>query len=312
MGIRYGRVQRVCSGLGCGTGTTTMGFVRNVAGADGILTRTYTAAANVNLLTATIAKGSMDGVTAMAGCTLDRGEDVSVAPTIGKNAGGVITTYFGNRLNNTGASALAATRGIVVPHVAIQMAMAATATPGFVIEAWPYYFTRDEIYGVPVEEDLMQVQTTNIALKEIADNTLDLVANTLKVVLLLSNSTMDALWASSSTVKALLTLDQIDANEVATATGYTRGFAGAGRKTLGTKVFAADATLNGGKMTAAAPGWTALAAGTGTIGYFAIVKEITNDAGSRIISLGKLDVTQVPNGNDFQLPVPDQGFIPLR
>jgi len=83
-------------------------------------------------------------------------------------------------------------------------------------------------------------------------------------------------------------------------TGYTGGFAGAGRKTLGSVTSAYVAGTNRYVFDSADPAaWTAINPAN-AIAWAAVFKEITNDAASPVIVA--LDFADVdPNGNDFQI-----------
>lgn len=68
-------------------------------------------------------------------------------------------------------------------------------------------------------------------------------------------------------------------------------------QTLGTKTFTEDTTNDRIVYDAADPTWTAVAGGS-TIGYIAVFKFVTNDAGSTPIFI--IDVTDTPtNGSDI-------------
>jgi hypothetical protein len=89
----------------------------------------------------------------------------------------------------------------------------------------------------------------------------------------------------------------------ATATNYTGGFSGAGRKTLASKTMTADDTNNRAVYDAADPSaWTALGGATNnTLRYAAIVKEITNDAASQVIAILDFGADFNTNGGDFSV-----------
>lgn len=88
------------------------------------------------------------------------------------------------------------------------------------------------------------------------------------------------------------------ANEIS-VTGYTPGFAGSGRKTLGTKTATVNDTADRGELGAANITWTTLGAGA-TIAGVVIYKHNTSDADSPLICY--LDVTDtVTNGGDISL-----------
>lgn len=83
------------------------------------------------------------------------------------------------------------------------------------------------------------------------------------------------------------------------ATNYTGGFAGAGRKTLGTKSHAVVQGSNRAELYGILPTWTALGGGTNaTIVGAVLFEEITSDAGSPLIAYFALTST-LTNGGDF-------------
>ena len=127
----------------------------------------------------------------------------------------------------------------------------------------------------------------NSGLRDVADRTIDLAADTIKVILVTATYTpnKDHAFASDLT------------NELS-GTGYTGGFAGAGRKTIGSKAFATDTTNDRVTFTFGAVTWTAINAGSPK--YAILVKEITNDAASRLIAYLDLG-TVTTNGGDLTI-----------
>lgn len=90
-------------------------------------------------------------------------------------------------------------------------------------------------------------------------------------------------------------------------TGYTRGFGGAGRKTLASKTITTNDTNNRVECDAADVTWTALGAGQ-TIEAAEIVVEITSDAASQLVVY--LDPANVPtNGSDITLSWASNGIL---
>ncbi len=127
----------------------------------------------------------------------------------------------------------------------------------------------------------------NSGKRDILDGTIDLVNDTIKAVLVTSSYTPDADHAFASSLS----------NELS-GTGYAGGYNGSGRKTLGTKAFATDTSGDFAKFSAADIVWTAINAGSPK--YLVLVKEITNDAATRLI--GWLDLGTVStNGGDLTL-----------
>ena len=84
-----------------------------------------------------------------------------------------------------------------------------------------------------------------------------------------------------------------------TATGYTGGFGGAGRKTLASKTVTEDTTNNRAVLDAADPAtWPALGAGD-TLRYAGVIKEVTNDAASPVVAVLDFGADKILNGGDF-------------
>lgn len=135
-------------------------------------------------------------------------------------------------------------------------------------------------------------------LRSIIDGTIDLLTDTIKVMLVTSSYTFDVDHNFA---------DDVDAFELS-GTGYTAGFGGAGRKTTASKTVTDVTASNVVSFDFADLTWTGLAAAAGTIGGAVLLKETTNDAASRII--GFMDPTNlVPNGGDVTLVVDSTGAI---
>jgi hypothetical protein len=92
--------------------------------------------------------------------------------------------------------------------------------------------------------------------KEILDGTIDLVAHTMKVMLVTSSYTFSP---DDDFVDNGGANDPID-HEL-TGTGYTAGFGGSGRKTLANKTFSTDDTGDRGEFDADDFTWTGINAG---------------------------------------------------
>lgn len=115
-------------------------------------------------------------------------------------------------------------------------------------------------------------------------------------------------WASD-TIKARLVASSATLNkDDTTMTPYT--VIGTDQ-TLGSKTKTKDTTNDRIVFSAAALTWTAVAGGS-TVGYVAIFKFVTNDAGSTPIAI--IDVTDVPtNGSDLTLTADvTNGFFYLQ
>jgi hypothetical protein len=124
---------------------------------------------------------------------------------------------------------------------------------------------------------------------DIFNGTIDLVADTIKVILVTAAYTPDADHDFAS-----------DLTNELSGTGYTGGFNGSGRKTLASKAFSTDTAADRSEFTCAAITWTAINAGTAR--YMILVKEITNDAASRLIAWVDLGASGVvTNGGDITI-----------
>ena len=102
-------------------------------------------------------------------------------------------------------------------------------------------------------------------------------------------------------------VNDINANELS-GTGYTGGFNGSGRKAIASRSLVQDDTGDVAYMDCADITWTAINAGT--IGYIAVVKEVTSDPDSVIIAI--IDVADVAtDGGNYTWQVAADGFIKL-
>lgn len=136
-------------------------------------------------------------------------------------------------------------------------------------------------------------------LLQIQNRTIDWVNDTIKVMLVNASYTFDPDHDF---------VDDINANELS-GTGYTGGFAGAGRKSLASKAIANDAANDRIEFDAADPSaWTGLNAGT--VAWVILIKEITNDAAS--VPILALDPTNlVTNGSDVTLVFDAEGIAQI-
>lgn len=134
----------------------------------------------------------------------------------------------------------------------------------------------------------------NRAIKEILDRTLDITTGC-KVMLVNSTYTYDP---DNDFIAAGGASDPDDAE--ITATNYTRGFGGAGRKAATTTFIEQDAN-NRAVIRIADLTWTALGGATNdTVEGAILVKEGTSDADSKLIAYFDLPTTPT-NGSDVVL-----------
>ncbi len=138
---------------------------------------------------------------------------------------------------------------------------------------------------------------------DIADGSIDLLTDTLKMMLVTASYVPDR---DNDFIEEGVN----DANEhEISVTGYVGGFGGAGRKTLGTKTVTEDDGNDRVEFDIADITWTALGVGA-TIAGAIIVKEITNDLASILVAY--LDLTDTPtNGGDIVLNINADGIIQI-
>lgn len=146
----------------------------------------------------------------------------------------------------------------------------------------------------------------NRAKKELLDGTIDLVNDTIKVMLVTSSYVADP---DHDFVDMGGANDPID-HELS-GTGYQAGFAGTGRKTLANKSFVeSDATNKGYFDNTVDPTWPAINAGVAAA--FIVYKHLTNDAASVLIAYvdtGGFPITT--NGGDLTIQFNAAGIIEL-
>jgi hypothetical protein len=130
----------------------------------------------------------------------------------------------------------------------------------------------------------------------ILDRTIDIAANTIKVMLVGTGYTPN---------KDHQFVADVVASELS-GTGYTGGFGGSGRKTLASKVIGKNDSTDKAYIDGADMTWTAINAGT--IGFAIVFKEITSDALSPVIAC--VDVADiVTNGGDVTIQWDAAGLI---
>jgi len=143
----------------------------------------------------------------------------------------------------------------------------------------------------------------NKAAEELANDNINLLADTIKTMLVTSQYTPSR---TDLVVDAGGANDPVDAE--INVTGYTRGWGGAGRKTLTGKGVVVDQAANRAEFSAGDLTWTALGTGA-TIAAMLVIKEgVSNDTTSRLIAY--LDVTDTPtNGGDISFTFNADGII---
>jgi len=147
----------------------------------------------------------------------------------------------------------------------------------------------------------------NTAATEMWDGTVDLLNDTIKVMLVTSSYTPDR---DDDIVDAGGANDAVDHEIV--ATNYTGGWTGAGRKTLASKTITVDKTNDRAEFDAADLTWTSIGgAANATIAAAIVIKEgVSDDTTSRLIAY--LDITDTPtNGGNITLQFDAEGIIQL-
>lgn len=133
------------------------------------------------------------------------------------------------------------------------------------------------------------------------DGSIDLDTDTIKVMLVTSGYTAnkDHDFVSDLTPGS---------NELS-GTGYTGGFGGSGRKSLASKTVLVDDATDVVNFDAADVTWTAINAGT--IRAAVLIKEITNDAASRLIAYidNAAEFPLTTNGGDVTIQWNSGGIL---
>lgn len=133
------------------------------------------------------------------------------------------------------------------------------------------------------------------AVADVAGGVINLASDNLKLILVTSGY---------SPSKADNTVDTASAAEIS-ATNYTGGYGGAGRKSLGRSVVK-DTSANAVRVIFAGNvTWTGIGGGTNaTIAAAVLVKETGgSDASSRLVAYFQLSTPIMTNGSDFTLTV---------
>lgn len=141
---------------------------------------------------------------------------------------------------------------------------------------------------------------------------------------LMANNDFD--WVSASNVKIMLLnslytpnidhdfVNDVNANEI-TATGYTGGFNGAGRKAIGGRTINNNAASDRVELKTSDTNttWTSLTmTGGQLIRYAAIIQEITNDAASPLLILIDFLTNRNPSSTDVVITWDTNGILHLK
>jgi len=155
----------------------------------------------------------------------------------------------------------------------------------------------------------------NIAKKMLLDATLDLDADTIKLTLVMTNSTILTATTDNSgteaqdldTVSAVTTLDEMDGS------GFTWGHGGTGRKTLANISVTVDDTDDEGVFDNTVDlTWSSLGAGARDVAGALLHRAGTTDD-SDAIPIAFIDFTDTPaNGGDFTVQFATEGILNLN
>lgn len=147
--------------------------------------------------------------------------------------------------------------------------------------------------------------TYNRARTDILDGDIDLLTGTIKAMLVGSGYTAnkDDVFVDDGGAN-----DPID--EELSGTGYAAGFAGAGRKTLGSKTVTQDDANDRAEFDFADLSWTGIDAGTADA--MIVYHHITSDAASQLIAYNDSGGwPKTTNGGDLNVTVNAEGFLHL-
>lgn len=142
----------------------------------------------------------------------------------------------------------------------------------------------------------------NRAKKEIMDGTIDLLSDTIKVMLVDSSYTPDK--------DDEFVADGADAAELS-GTGYQAGFAGTGRKTLSNKAITVDNTNDRAEFDNTVDlTWSSIDAGI--VAAMVIYKHLTNDGASVVIAyVDSGGFPKTTNGGDLSVVFNAEGILQL-
>lgn len=140
-----------------------------------------------------------------------------------------------------------------------------------------------------------------------ATGEVDLIVNTIKVMALQGDTGEST---DSEFIGDVITAGAVEV----TSTGYTGGYGGAGRKTLGSKALAVDQVNDRAEFDCADVTWSAISqAGAEQWVALLIVKEVTSDALSPV--LAHIDTATglplTPNGSDITLTINAEGLLQI-
>lgn len=144
--------------------------------------------------------------------------------------------------------------------------------------------------------------TTNKLRALLLNNGIDLLSDTIKVMLVGTSYTPDKDHNFVNSITAATSKE-------ISGTGYTAGFGGAGRKTLSSKTVTQDDTNDVGYFDAADVSWTAIDAGT--VGFACIIKEVTADTDSPLLCVVDVSPDVATNGGDYTIQWAADGIFKI-
>jgi hypothetical protein len=134
--------------------------------------------------------------------------------------------------------------------------------------------------------------TTNKLRTLLLNAGIDLLSNTIKVMLVQASYTPDPDHNYVNSITAATSKE-------ISGTGYAAGFGGSGRKTLASKTVTQDDTNDVAYFDALDVTWTAIDAGT--VGFAAIIKEVTTDSDSPLLCVVDVSPDVPTNGGDYTI-----------
>lgn len=144
--------------------------------------------------------------------------------------------------------------------------------------------------------------TTNKLRELLLNHGIDLLADTIKVML------VDTTYTPDKDHDFVASITGGTSKELS-GTGYTAGFGGSGRKTLASKTVTKDNGADVAYFDAADVTWTAINADTA--GFVAVVKEITTDADSPLLALVDVSPDVATNGGDYTVTWAADGLFKI-
>jgi len=148
-------------------------------------------------------------------------------------------------------------------------------------------------------------------------------SNRLRKLLLDAAAGSPSLNLTSDTIKVMLVMNTYTPNKddnfvsaitnatskELSGTGYVAGFGGSGRKTLASKTITQDDTNDVAFFDAADLTWATIDAGT--VGFAAIIKEVSADSDSPILAVVDISPDVVTNGGDYTITWAADGLFKL-